>query len=126
MDSKVDRKKLEIGESIVESELVVVVRRCRFSTISDFIPPPRSRRGPSNSAKSLKGMVEALTAKVVAWKDSANYINIKGLLDLTCEIVGDHIKGMKPKEVCKLFHIENDYTPEEEGELHKENEWAFE
>ncbi|KFK33484.1 hypothetical protein AALP_AA5G019200 [Arabis alpina] len=56
---------------------------------------------------------------------AANYLNIKGLLELTCQTVADHIKDMQPEEIRKVFNIENDFTPEEEEKIRKENEWAF-
>ncbi|XP_010430692.1 PREDICTED: SKP1-like protein 14 [Camelina sativa] len=57
---------------------------------------------------------------------AANYLNVKGLLDLTCQNVADHIKDMTPEEVRVIFNIENDFTPEEEEKVRKENSWAFE
>ncbi|XP_044949476.1 SKP1-like protein 1 isoform X2 [Hordeum vulgare subsp. vulgare] len=56
---------------------------------------------------------------------AANYLNIKGLLDLTCQTVADMIKGKTPEEIRKTFNIVNDFTPEEEAEIRKENQWAF-
>ncbi|KAI3919496.1 hypothetical protein MKW98_030207 [Papaver atlanticum] len=57
---------------------------------------------------------------------AANYLNIKELLDLTCQTVADMIKGKTPKEIRKTFNIKNDFTPEEEEEVRRENQWAFE
>ncbi|XP_020193292.1 SKP1-like protein 1 isoform X4 [Aegilops tauschii subsp. strangulata] len=57
---------------------------------------------------------------------AANYLNIKGLLDLTCQTVADMIKDNTPEEIRKIFNIKNDFTPEEEAEVRKENQWAFE
>lgn len=57
---------------------------------------------------------------------AANYLNIKSLLDLTCQTVADMIKGKTPEEIRKLFNIINDFTPEEEEEIRRENQWAFE
>uniref|UniRef100_A0A0D9VB16 SKP1-like protein n=1 Tax=Leersia perrieri TaxID=77586 RepID=A0A0D9VB16_9ORYZ len=57
---------------------------------------------------------------------AANYLNIKGLLDLTCQTVADMIKGKTPEEIRKTFNIKNDFTPEEEEEIRRENQWAFE
>ncbi|CAI9113651.1 OLC1v1014290C1 [Oldenlandia corymbosa var. corymbosa] len=57
---------------------------------------------------------------------AANYLNIKGLLDLTCQTVADMIKDKTPEDVRKLFNIKNDFTPEEEDAIRKENAWAFE
>ncbi|XP_075521010.1 SKP1-like protein 1B [Primulina tabacum] len=57
---------------------------------------------------------------------AANYLNIKSLLDLTCQTVADMIKGKTPEEIRKTFNIKNDFTPEEEEEVRRENAWAFE
>ncbi|ONH97158.1 hypothetical protein PRUPE_7G172700 [Prunus persica] len=57
---------------------------------------------------------------------AANYLNIKLLLDLTCQTVADMIKGKTPEEIRKTFNIKNDFTPEEEEEVRRENQWAFE
>lgn len=57
---------------------------------------------------------------------AANYLNIKNLLDLTCQTVADMIKGKTPEEIRKTFSIKNDFTPDEEEEVRRENQWAFE
>ncbi|CAK9153977.1 unnamed protein product [Ilex paraguariensis] len=57
---------------------------------------------------------------------AANYLNIKSLLDLTCQTVADMFKGKTPEEIRKTFNIENDFTPEEEEEVRRENAWTFE
>ncbi|KAI5068548.1 hypothetical protein GOP47_0016893 [Adiantum capillus-veneris] len=57
---------------------------------------------------------------------AANYLNIQSLLDLTCQCVADMIKGKTPEEIRKTFNIKNDFTPEEEEEVRRENQWAFE
>ncbi|KAK9862061.1 hypothetical protein WJX84_000199 [Apatococcus fuscideae] len=57
---------------------------------------------------------------------AANYLNIKDLLDLTCKTVADMIRGKTPEEIRKTFNIVNDFTPEEEEEVRRENQWAFE
>ncbi|XP_059624694.1 SKP1-like protein 1A [Cornus florida] len=44
----------------------------------------------------------------------AMYLDLKSLLDLTCQTGVDMMKDMTPEEIHKTFNIENDYTPEEE------------
>ena len=63
---------------------------------------------------------------IVELFQAANYLNIKSLLDLTCQTVADMIKGKTPEEIRKTFNIKNDFTPEEEEEVRRENQWAFE
>ncbi|KAM0882477.1 hypothetical protein ACQ4PT_032287 [Festuca glaucescens] len=57
---------------------------------------------------------------------AANYLNINSLLDLTCKAVADQMRGKTTEETRKHFNIVNDYTPEEEEEVRRENSWAFE
>lgn len=57
---------------------------------------------------------------------AANYLDIKNLLDLMCQSVANMIKGKKPEEIRETFNIENDFTKEEEEEVRRENQWAFE
>ncbi|KAM7257726.1 hypothetical protein ACFE04_013467 [Oxalis oulophora] len=57
---------------------------------------------------------------------AANYMNIKGLLDMTCKTVADMIKDKTPEEIRRTFHIKSDFTPEEEEQNRREYQWAFE
>jgi S-phase kinase-associated protein 1 len=57
---------------------------------------------------------------------AANYLNIEPLLDLACATVAGMIKGKTPEEIRTQFNITNDFTPEEEEEVRRENQWAFE
>jgi S-phase kinase-associated protein 1 len=57
---------------------------------------------------------------------AANYLNIQSMLDVTCKTVANMIKGKTPEEIRKTFNIENDFTPEEEEAIRKENEWCEE
>ncbi|KAL7174668.1 hypothetical protein ACSBR2_033835 [Camellia fascicularis] len=56
---------------------------------------------------------------------AANYLDVKGLLELICQRIADQIKDLMPEEVRKIFNIENDFSPEEEAAVRNEHEWAF-
>ncbi|PKA48000.1 SKP1-like protein 4 [Apostasia shenzhenica] len=55
----------------------------------------------------------------------ANYLEVKGLLELILEKLASMIRGKSVEEIREIFKIENDYTPEEEAEFRKEHQWAF-
>lgn len=55
---------------------------------------------------------------------AANYLNIKPLLNAGCKIVAEMIRGKSPEDIRKTFNIVNDFTPEEEAAIRRENEWA--
>lgn len=55
---------------------------------------------------------------------AANYLNIRPLLDSGCKMVAEMIRGKSPEELRKIFNIVNDFSPEEEAAIRRENEWA--
>ena len=77
---------------------------------------------PSWDANFLKVDQGTLFELILA----ANYLDIKGLLDVTCKTVADMIKGKTPEEIRKTFNIKNVSTPSEEEQVRKENEWCEE
>lgn len=56
---------------------------------------------------------------------ASNYLNVKSMLDFTTKMTANLIKGKTPEEIRKTFNIKNDFTPEEEEEVRRENQWAF-
>ncbi|KAE8717485.1 protein FD-like [Hibiscus syriacus] len=79
-------------------------------------------------SQTIKNMIEdscATTKSPSLPSTAANFLNIKELLDLTCKTVADMMRGKTPEQIRKTFHIKNDYTPEEEDEVRRENSWAF-
>eukprot|EP00697_Spironema_sp_BW2_P002296 gnl/Spiro4/13075_TR6933_c0_g1_i1.p1 gnl/Spiro4/13075_TR6933_c0_g1~~gnl/Spiro4/13075_TR6933_c0_g1_i1.p1 ORF type:complete len:186 (+),score=35.18 gnl/Spiro4/13075_TR6933_c0_g1_i1:56-559(+) len=57
---------------------------------------------------------------------AANYMDIRSLLELACGTVSGMVKGKTPEEIRHHFHIINDFAPEEEEEIRKENAWCSE
>eukprot|EP01121_Diplochlamys_sp_Union-15-3_P006053 TRINITY_DN164_c0_g1_i3.p1 TRINITY_DN164_c0_g1~~TRINITY_DN164_c0_g1_i3.p1 ORF type:complete len:169 (+),score=34.13 TRINITY_DN164_c0_g1_i3:96-602(+) len=96
---------------------------------------------PTPSSDDKKDAGEKRTDDIIPWDQdfckvdqatlfelilAANYLDIKPLLDLTCKTVANMIKGKTPEEIRKTFNIKNDFTPEEEEQVRKENEWCEE
>lgn len=57
---------------------------------------------------------------------AANYLDIKGLLDLTCKTVANMIKGKTPEEIRAKFGIKEAFTADEERQVREENAWCEE
>ncbi|KAK6031966.1 Skp1 family, dimerization domain protein [Ostertagia ostertagi] len=57
---------------------------------------------------------------------AANYLDIPTLLDDGCRKIASMMKGKTPEEIRTLFNITNDFTPEEEEEIRRENAWCEE
>uniref|UniRef100_A0A2I3GK99 S-phase kinase-associated protein 1 n=1 Tax=Nomascus leucogenys TaxID=61853 RepID=A0A2I3GK99_NOMLE len=41
---------------------------------------------------------------------AANYLDFKGLLDVTCKTIANMVKRKTPEEIHKTFNIKNDFT----------------
>ncbi|CAG8775834.1 13366_t:CDS:2 [Racocetra fulgida] len=55
------------------------------------------------------------------WNENASLPNVTGkVLEKT---VANMIKGKSPEEIRSTFNIVNDFSPEEEEAIRRENEW---
>ncbi|KAK4267869.1 hypothetical protein QN277_024595 [Acacia crassicarpa] len=52
---------------------------------------------------------------------AANYLEVEGLFNLACQTVANSMKGKTPKEIRMMFNIKNDFTPEEQERLRRQN-----
>ncbi|XP_011003066.1 PREDICTED: SKP1-like protein 1B [Populus euphratica] len=111
--------------NVTSKVLAKVIEYCK-----KHVESPKSDDRPSSAADDLKAwdaeFVKVDQATLFDLILAANYLNIKHLLDLTCQRVADMIKGKTPEDIRKTFNIKNDFTPEEEEEVRRENQWAFE
>ncbi|XP_015164120.1 SKP1-like protein 1B [Solanum tuberosum] len=57
---------------------------------------------------------------------AAKYLDDNQLKEVIIQEFFDRIKGKPIEEIREVFGIVNDYTPEEEEEVRRENAWAFE
>ncbi|GMS98676.1 hypothetical protein PENTCL1PPCAC_20851, partial [Pristionchus entomophagus] len=54
----------------------------------------------------------------------ANYLDIKSLLETARKTIANMIKGKSAEQIRSHFHIKNDFTPDEEEQIRKENAWC--
>lgn len=58
---------------------------------------------------------------------ACNFLDYKPLLDACCKTIAEKIKTIgNPEDIRKHFNIKNDFTPEEEEQMIRENEWVNE
>ena len=55
---------------------------------------------------------------------ATNYLNLKPLRTVCCKTVANTLKKKSVEQIREMYNIKNDFTPEEEEELRKENEWC--
>uniref|UniRef100_A0AC35TIR2 MADF domain-containing protein n=1 Tax=Rhabditophanes sp. KR3021 TaxID=114890 RepID=A0AC35TIR2_9BILA len=133
----------DLGIDILGEEMVamdaIVLSNCNSNIIKRVITwcnfhkndPPHHEDGeqrekrtddiPSWDVEFLKVDQGTLFELILA----ANYLDIKGLLDVTCKTVANMIKGKSPDEIRRTFNIRNDFTAEEEEQIKKENAWCY-
>jgi len=101
--------------------LTKVIEYCTYHHAADRDQTPEDEQ-QAWDRDFLKVDDESLFSLILA----ANYLNLKPLLDLACKAVANEIKGKTPDEIRARFHIRNDFTPEEEEEVQKDNAWCQE
>ncbi|KAI1137227.1 E3 ubiquitin ligase SCF complex, Skp subunit [Hypoxylon sp. FL0543] len=84
--------------------------------------PYRARELPTWA----KGFFENLSQdETFALITTANFLDIQLLIEQTATFIAGKIKGMSTEQMREYFNIENDFTPEEEERIRRENEWAM-
>ncbi|GMH34622.1 hypothetical protein BSKO_02483 [Bryopsis sp. KO-2023] len=56
---------------------------------------------------------------------AASNLKITGLQDLCRQRIAKMMRGRTKQEIRAMFNITDDFTPEEEEEVRRENQWAF-
>lgn len=55
---------------------------------------------------------------------AADYLNIRGLLELTCKALACKTKGKTPHELRQTFNVKKDFTEPNAEDVRRENEWC--
>lgn len=54
----------------------------------------------------------------------ANYLDVKGLLNVGCKTVADMIKGQDVEAIRRIYNIRADFTLAEQEQIRAETDWA--
>ncbi|KAI8854037.1 Skp1 family, dimerization domain-containing protein [Chytridium lagenaria] len=114
-----DNKTFTVDKDVAERSMLLknmledVIAYCVHHKDDPPAPPEEEKDAFDTSRRQLFDIILA-----------ANYLDIKSLLDLGCKTVANMIKGKTAEQIREMFNIENDFTPEEEEQIRRENEWA--
>ncbi|KAI5065690.1 hypothetical protein GOP47_0020385, partial [Adiantum capillus-veneris] len=82
-----------------------------------------SRPGWSDS-RFLDGL--GGTAALCDLAVAADYLQLASLLHLTCQTLADKLKRKSLQDIQRIFQLDQPtFTPQQEEELFRENQWAF-
>lgn len=151
VEFKVDREVVERSvliknmlEDVGESEQAIPLPNVSSSVMKKVLEYCEHHRGeplPSADVDQSQDETRKRTTDISEWDQkfitvdqemlfeiilAANYLDIKSLLDVGCKTVANMIKGKTPEEIRKTFNIKNDFNPQEEEQVRKENEWCEE
>ncbi|KAK4267825.1 hypothetical protein QN277_024558 [Acacia crassicarpa] len=114
-----DKCKVPITE-VDSKTLVKVIEYCE-----KHAPRANSEASDSDAEELEKWDIEFMKVDVedtlFDMLKAANYLNIKGLLDLACQTVADLMEGKTVSQIRKIFHIENDFSSEEQEQLRRQH-----
>ncbi|KAJ3260449.1 hypothetical protein HK103_000591 [Boothiomyces macroporosus] len=123
---------LEVGEAAIPLPNVtahILTKIIEYATHhKDDAPPPPEDEMKAKSSDDIdewdRDFIAVDQGTLFEIILAANYMDMQGLLDLGCKTVANMIKGKSVEEIRKTFNITNDFTPEEEEQIRKENEWC--
>lgn len=87
-------------QNVKGSTLTKVIEYCRF-----HVEGAKDKKSDDEIKQWDQEFVKVEQTMLFELILAANYLNIKELLDLTCQRVADMIRGKNPEEIRKTFNI---------------------
>jgi len=112
--------------NVTRKILELVLRYCTYHHEHPTPPNPEEEDKPKWDREIIPWDKEFCTVDQATLFElilAANYLDIKPLLDLTCLTVANMLRGKSAEDIRKQFNIKNDFTPEEEEKIRKDNGW---
>jgi S-phase kinase-associated protein 1 len=88
----------------------------------DIKPNPNMKFEPTEWQKEFLKMDYVTEGQIL--HNAVNNLDHKYLFHFLCQYVADVIKTMDVPQIREFLGIVNDFTPEEEEQIRKENEWV--
>jgi len=108
--------------NITLATMLKVIQFCQYESIN-----PEAFEAPLDELnESMRQFVDIEQSELFELIMAANYLDIKTLLDVSSKAAADMIRGRSTEEIRIMFNIKNDFTPEEEEQIERENSWIME
>ncbi|CAJ2633187.1 SKP1-like protein 1A-like [Trifolium pratense] len=125
LDDRADDKEIPIPE--VNSKILAkVIEYCKKHVEAATASSDEKHNAENNLMVWDSEFINVDKFTVFELIRASNYLDIKNLSDLSCSTVADMLRGKSTEEIREMFDIKNDFLPEEEAQLRRENVWAFE
>ncbi|OTA64032.1 E3 ubiquitin ligase complex SCF subunit scon-3 [Hypoxylon sp. EC38] len=128
-DLSEDEVELPIPIQADKETLMKVVQWCELQIQQEEVEEKVEEEKPKLPAPIplwAKDFFEGLSQdEAFAVITAANFLDIQLLIQCTAKHIANQIKGMSTEEMREYFHIENDFSPEEEESIRRECEWAM-
>lgn len=85
---------------------------------------PEKSKLPENIPEWDAEYLNIDSKEILALVHATNYLQVSGLFSLLVVKVANMVKKKSPEQVRDMFNITNDFTPEEEKQIQKENAWC--
>jgi S-phase kinase-associated protein 1 len=125
LQSEIIKSMVEDGHSTDDAIPLFKVEKKTLTKIVEWLKKHASDASKDELEKWDGDFVDVDTDSLYDLLLASNYLSVEVLLGQLVQKVADMIKGKQPEEIRKLFNIKNDFTPEEEEEIRKDNAWAF-
>lgn len=96
-----------------------------FSMIVEFCAFKTEEHNFGDTEDFIKNFFDVPTDILFDIISASNFLDAPGVLDAACSAVANLLRDKTPEEIRTILNIENNFTPEEEAEIIKENIWAF-
>nr|GMD80031.1 SKP1-like protein 1A [Ipomoea batatas] len=97
--------------------LAKILEYCKVHSATDKTNPEKKEFDKKFADVDQAELYDLLTA--------TNYLGISELMEILVQRFAAMIKGKTVEEIREIFNIKNDFTPEEQEEIRRENAWAY-
>ncbi|RMD42578.1 hypothetical protein DV735_g2564, partial [Chaetothyriales sp. CBS 134920] len=110
-----------LGKDAVTEPIPIL--RVNANVLKKVVELCRQHKSNAEWEQGLMQVDQEMLSEIIL---AANYLDIKVVQDAAYKTVANMIHRKSAEEMRRILNIPNDFTPEEEEQMRRENEWAEE